>query len=843
MSTKDDIALVFAHPETRSRTRRLLVFGALAAAAGASLLFFAPQRGLSFLDVPRPELHYTLPGVCADTSPLPGNAPRKNVWKNLDVHEAVAIREWLDAYRDEAGNGFDLVSGSTATDFDNAITLIENFPPVKADVLAYLDGNGSAPQRFAKIVMNLGAASPPVIKQYLLGPLPETISSLTLGTAKVTLKPLTHIYTRPEVPFTARLYANNESLTLKFMLDLMAPLNNATQDLLGGVAAGRNSQPDEENLLFSGSTPFSYDGSFRRVWMQLKKNVPGSWLFALDMYFYIDFTSSNPDEWYLISMVYNRQVFSSTAKFLEAYTNGTLKRSKQPEVPAPGEEAWAARGRRGTPRDLDERAGPRQVSFNGPRFRVDEANHWVSWMGWAFYISFARDMGMSLWDVRFRGERILYEIAPQEALAVYSGSDPHQSSTVFLDGGFGMGTSTRSVIVGYDCPHEAHLLPAITHTDSGTLIRRDAICVFERDSGKPLSRHTGYMKKEMGAIKGYELVVRTISTVGNYDYLFDYTFQLDGTIEVRISASGYLQGAWWDDAEHEYGTRIRDTYMGSLHDHVINYKFDFDIAGTRNSLMAVTLENEVVQQPWFGDDWGQEVNQQKIVRKIVKSEDDALLDYPKNLEGAYVILNQEELNRWGNPRGYAIHPGMSPIHLTNLNNKRTEKNMNFAKHHVGVSRRKETELTSSSMWNINLPGDPPVNYYKYFDGESIEQEDITAWVNLGMHHIPRAEDSPTTLTNIATSSVLLTPFNFNDWDPALESMNAIIIDIPEPGAPWTADENGVESAYCVPPPVKRFEYPGLFTFEDDGSPGRAAKVHQMRQQAESYHAIFAAADL
>ena len=27
--------------------------------------------------------------------------------------------------------------------------------------------------------------------------------------------------------------------------------------------------------------------------------------------------------------------------------------------------------------------------------------------------------GMSLWDINFRGERIIYELAPQEALAVY----------------------------------------------------------------------------------------------------------------------------------------------------------------------------------------------------------------------------------------------------------------------------------------------------------------------------------------------------------------------------------------------------------------------------------------
>lgn len=152
-----------------------------------------------------------------------------------------------------------------------------------------------------------------------------------------------------------------------------------------------------------------------------------------------------------------------------------------------------------------------------------------------------------------------------------------------------MGTETRDLIIGYDCPYDALYLPAITHTEIGTLLREHAICVFELDSGKPLSRHTGYMKGEMGvsattsalrssntdifqAIKGYELVVRTISTVANYDYLFDYTFQLDGSLEVRISASGYLQGGWWDDAETPYGTKIRDTYseLGSLSGYLLS---------------------------------------------------------------------------------------------------------------------------------------------------------------------------------------------------------------------------------------------------------------------------------
>jgi len=34
---------------------------------------------------------------------------------------------------------------------------------------------------------------------------------------------------------------------------------------------------------------------------------------------------------------------------------------------------------------------------------------------------------------------------------------------------------------------------------------------------------------------------------------------LDGTIEVRVSASGYLQGGFWESTQGGYGTKIRDT--------------------------------------------------------------------------------------------------------------------------------------------------------------------------------------------------------------------------------------------------------------------------------------------
>ena len=36
---------------------------------------------------------------------------------------------------------------------------------------------------------------------------------------------------------------------------------------------------------------------------------------------------------------------------------------------------------------------------------------------------------------------------------------------------------------------------------------------------------------------------------------------------------------------------------------------------------------------------------------------------------------------------------------------------------------------------MNLPGAPPVDFDAFFDGENITQQDLVAWVNVGMHHL------------------------------------------------------------------------------------------------------------
>ncbi|EMD39459.1 hypothetical protein CERSUDRAFT_91968 [Gelatoporia subvermispora B] len=790
---------------------------------------------------------------CPTNIPLAASPPVPvNLWTPLTVSETYNISSWLSA----PDRNLNLTRGDRAGLADNFIYLIEAYPPSKTAALAYLDQTAnssvSPPDRYARVTLHEGAAREPVVRDYLVGPLPVGEDT--------TMRPLTEIYHRPDIPYNARGYTVPFSELSPLLLRIMTPLAEATQELFGGVALGHAN----DTLVAAAIGPYSFDGTWRRAWLPLRRNVPGQWLHPVGFFLYVDFSGTDTSNWSLLKIVYNHQIFDSTDSFLEAFHNGTLRRlPKRPDqephhslllppssappgrpIPssAPPSLEWSTRVRpRTAPRDLSELPGPRQISTGGARFRLDRATQYISWMGWAMYLGFGRDMGMSLWDIRFLGTRLIYELAPQEAIAQYAGNDPMQTSTAWLDRFFGMGSAVRDLLPGYDCPADATYLPATTHGHAGSLTRRRAICVFEHDTARPISRHTGYAPGEFGAVKGYVLIVRSISTVGNYDYLqrtvvFDYIFHLDGTIEVRLSASGYLQAGYWEPAQEGYGAAIRETTMGSLHDHVINYKVDLDVVGLRNTLLATRTAQEERTAPWFDDDWGSTFVQQKITREYITSEDDARLVYPENLQGIYALVNIEEENSWGMPRGYAIHPGYSPVHNTVVGSKRLLRNANWAKYNMAVSLRKDTEPSSSSMWNLNLPGAPPVDFDQFFDGENITQADLVAWVNVGTHHLTQAEDSPNTRTNLA--AFFITPLNYFDADMSMDALNAVLLSPPDnPGGPWGVDEYGVNMGHCVPAAIPPLEYSGVLGFDVDGKPAAAATSEQLRREAEMYHRI------
>jgi primary-amine oxidase len=258
---------------------------------------------------------------------------------------------------------------------------------------------------------------------------------------------------------------------------------------------------------------------------------------------------------------------------------------------------------------------------------------------------------------------------------------------------------------------------------------------------------------------------------------------LDGGMEVKVQASGYIfteylalealrkdKAEFGETQQFEYGYRIHDVVASSMHDHSINFKADFDIAGTANTLYRVDVAPMTRKYPW--DD--EPRNTMHLVHNPITTE--SALDWPKNSGAVYVLLNNESTNSWGEKRGYRIVPGTgvgTPPHLTFINSTALGKAAGWAYHDLHIVQQHDTELRSASEWNAMEREDPLINFDKMLDGESTVQEDLVVYFNLGVHHVSNSADIPNTLMHWSGTSVMFLPHNYHDRDVSRESAQGV----------------------------------------------------------------------
>lgn len=101
------------------------------------------------------------------------------------------------------------------------------------------------------------------------------------------------------------------------------------------------------------------------------------------------------------------------------------------------------------------------------------------------------------------------------------GFTPEAASTVYHDTYYSLGVDMYTLVEGFDCSFGATFLNVSYHEGHSTTVNPNAICIFEQDSGFPLSRHfygggnSSYAFSNLGVTKGAALVVRAIATIGN----------------------------------------------------------------------------------------------------------------------------------------------------------------------------------------------------------------------------------------------------------------------------------------------------------------------------------------
>ncbi|XP_064844234.1 primary amine oxidase, liver isozyme-like [Oncorhynchus masou masou] len=697
---------------------------------------------------------------------------RSGMFADLSAEEYLKVRDYMSNQKDLniSVNAFTKPSG-------NFLFLIDVLLPMKADALGYLDNNKPKPMREATAVVFYGTLG--YIKEYVVGPLPNPIYH-----RDVTVKRY-----KEELPINARTVTIGEyALIFKF-------INEEVFTKLGKIVKESFDVSKEKTLNGFEGMPRGVKSGERQTWISFFRDLSGMYIHPVGLEVLINHESTNASLWSVKRLLYNGQYFDSVEDLIKQYDAGTVTKIVYKPV-----QNYASLKPRSKPTGLS----PQQFYAQGKRFSVK--NNHVMYLEWSFAFGLSSLTGMRVFDIRFKGERIVYELSVQEAMSVYGSITPGMILTKFLDSSIGIGRFAHELVRGVDCPYAATYIDTFRYIDVSAPHRfRNSICIFEHNTGRPLRRHfSDFFSNSYGGMVNSALVFRTITAIGNYDYLWDFIFYQSGSVEAKVHATGYISSSFNVDGNLKYGHQVAENTIGNIHTHFINFKVDLDVLGVENVFQTKDMKFMNVSLPWMPERYAMVP---QLVEAQLKTEKEAALRYDTKTP-RYLHIASNRTNRWGHQRSYRLQV----VSFTGDSLPETEpeeKSMSWARYKVAITKHKDSEQTSSSLYSQNNMWTPAVDFSKYIeDDESIENQDLVAWVTTGFLHIPHAEDIPNTVTVGNGGGVILRPHNYFDEDPSIHSPDGVYI---SPGSEGNCEYNKMAclTEDACTPIIEPFTYNGF----------------------------------
>ncbi|KAK9276175.1 hypothetical protein L1049_005706 [Liquidambar formosana] len=428
----------------------------------------------------------------------------------------------------------------------------------------------------------------------------------------------------------------------------------------------------------------------------------------------------------------------------------------------------------------------------GPSFKIEDG-HMVKWANWVFHLKADHRAGMVISRAMVRDSEtgelrsVMYKGFSSELFVPYMDPDESWYFKTYMDAGeFGMGVTAMSLVPLNDCPRYSYYMDGVFVDSNGKpYVQPNMICVFERYAGDIGWRHsetpfTGSETRE--ARPKVTLVARMAASVGNYDYIFDWEFQTDGLIRVKVGLSGMLmvKGTPYQnvyqvpqDQNDMTGSLVSENVIGVVHDHFITFHLDMDIDGSNNSFVEVNL---VKEETLPGE--SPRKSYLKAKRNVAKTENDARIKLKLYDPSEFHVVNPSRRSRLGNPAGYKVVPAGNAASLLDLHDPPQLRGA-FTNNQIWVTPYNKTEQWAGGLLAYQSKGEDTLAVWSERN-RPIENKDIVLWYTLGFHHIPCQEDFPVMPT--VSSSFDLKPVNFFESNPILRAMPNFEKDLPVCGS-------------------------------------------------------------
>jgi primary-amine oxidase len=403
----------------------------------------------------------------------------------------------------------------------------------------------------------------------------------------------------------------------------------------------------------------------------------------------------------------------------------------------------------------------------GPSFTL-EGNQ-VSWQNWKFQFRVDPRRGIVLSTVRYtdggKDRSVMYQGSLSELFVPYM--DPHDAWN--YQGFFDLGTYpsnfggvASALEPGVECPVYGVFFNSVVVSDKGGPRERPrTACLFERSAGDVAWRHSRDEGVVVEARAKRDLVLRMFMTAGNYDYLFDWVFQQDGTIQVNVGATGMDQtkGIAGNSEDELYGRLIAPNLIGVNHSHFFSFRLDLDVDGTSNSLMVDRLKT--TRLPTGNPRRSIWTVQSSEARTESEAERHSTMSEPE----IWRIVNPGVKGAYGSPVGYQID-GHGALTLLSEDDY-MQRRAGFTNHTLWVTpyNGPGSELFAAGDYpTVSTAGQGLPQWTAA--NRPIANTDVVAWLTMGFHHVPRPEDWP--VMPVAWHSFEIRPVGFFTRNPAID---------------------------------------------------------------------------
>lgn len=406
----------------------------------------------------------------------------------------------------------------------------------------------------------------------------------------------------------------------------------------------------------------------------------------------------------------------------------------------------------------------------GPGYRIDKGE--VSWQNWLFRFRIDPRTGVILNLVRIvdkgRPRSILYEAGVSELFVPYMDTAPGWNNRAFIDAGqfFAASGFLKPLKPGLDCPAHASYFNGLSATEDGMPhLSENMACLFERHPESAAWRH-GQEGTTFGR-PNRQLVLRSAAVIGNYDYILDWRFEPDGSIEAAVGATGVIEtrsvtqklapdhGA---NAGPETGQHVAANTLGVNHDHFFSFRLDLDVDGAANNFMVHRMvPKSVANDPMRKSIW---VSQASTPQR----EQDAMMDIHLDRPSMWMFVNPAVKTGLNHNPGYEVMPGATAKSLMTADDP-TQVLGAFCAHQFWVTPYNEGERYASGTYPTSSDGKDGLAVWTQAN-RPIVNTDIVGWYTMGFHHIPRAEDWP--VMPVKWHHFHIRPFHFFERNPVLD---------------------------------------------------------------------------